>query len=85
MIAQQKLASARGNHSIGLETEQAFQMVHLRMIGHQVVAVRVVPKLFQLRLVDEYVRRARSVGTVFKIEVAAIQEKSVLAGIEKDG
>jgi len=84
MIAQQELASTGGNHSIGLETKQIFQMIHLRAISHQVAAVRVVPKLLQLRFSDEHVRRARSIGTIFKVEVSAIQQKSALAGVEKN-
>src|SRR5437667_12489535 len=59
-------------------------MLQLGLIGHKIIALRLLPKALEAGIVDEHVWGAGSIGSVFKIEVAPVQVQRVAIRIERD-
>src|SRR5437762_12162304 len=59
-------------------------MFQLGLIGHKIIALRLLPKALEAGIVDEHVWGAGSIGSVFKIEVAPVQVQRVAIRIERE-
>ena len=63
---------------------QFFEMLKLGLVSDKIIAVRLVPETFESRIVDENVRSAGSIRSIFKIEIAPVQIEGVAVRIKCD-
>src|SRR6202521_1243374 len=84
MGSKYEFAASRGDDIEMLPANQVFEIPEVCLVGLKIIALRLDPETLELRVVDEDVRSAGSIGSILKIEVASIQRQGVAIGIERE-